>query len=226
MSTKTSIRYQSIQSNDKNDEDNNGWCSFILGPTDYSMVCVILVSMVLMVLLIFGLEILLLSGPSFKFNLVSVDVASRTISNNSVSADLKVTLNVSYTNEHRDELMTVDPLVVLIKYGDEILSSVKMDPFYAMPQQHKTIQFNINVRAYDLKVVTVDSMAKDLAVNQSIEFIFIFQGRYWVGLTSPRGMLVTCDGVNVKFTPALNFTTGSMIDSQRSCDDVIRSLIR
>ncbi|KAK9713157.1 hypothetical protein RND81_06G007600 [Saponaria officinalis] len=212
MATKTSIRYQS---NDKNDEDN-GWCSFILGPKDYSMVC-LPVSVVLLLLVGFGLVIFQLSIPPFKFNLVSVDVASMTISNNSMSADLKVTLNFS-TNEYRDDLTMVDPLVVLIKYGDEILSSAMMDPFYAMPQQNKTIQFDINVRAYDLKVVTVDSMAKDLAVNQAIEFKFIFQGRYWVGSTSPDGMLVTCDGVNIKFSPAVNFTAGSMIDRQRQAN--------
>ncbi|KAK9713169.1 hypothetical protein RND81_06G008400 [Saponaria officinalis] len=218
MSTETSIRSQSIQSNDKNDQDSDR-CSFM----DNIMDC-LLVSVVLLLLVIFGLLIFLPSIPPFKFNLVSVDVASMTISNNSMSADLKVMLNFS-TNEYRDDPTMVDPLAVLIKYGDEILSSVMMDPFYTMPQQNKTIQFDINVRAYDLKVVTVDSMAKDLAVNQSIEFKFIFKGRYWVGSTSPDGMLVTCDGVNVKFSPTVNFTIGSMIDRQRSCD-VIRFLIR
>ncbi|XP_074265002.1 uncharacterized protein LOC141587417 [Silene latifolia] len=164
--------------------------------------------------------------PPLTFKVVSLEVASMTISNNPssdiqkyMSADVNLTLGL--TEKDQEVLILIQPLLVSIMYDDEFLSSTKIDP-----QDHKSIELDMSIMASHLSVETVDSIVTNLAVNHSLVFKIHIKGGYCILKSEGRlrcdyGVAITCDGVKVNFLLESNSTRGSLINGPCSCKSIV-----
>lgn len=147
------------------------------------------------------------------------ETTSMTISNEFMSASLRLNLSVGAVGEK----ITFDsPFLVSLKYGHKVLTSTKLQPFSLVKSGLKTFApLEMSIRIEDHAMVY--SMNKQLTRIGALEFSLtarghIFEGDYCEGEgCGGHPIDITCKGIKVRFLSGYDSINGSFIAQPPSC---------